>query len=864
MSPIALLRVSTLPIEMLSPLRAARVVPLVEELIGLEEALDHEAAALSGALHAAAGEREALTEPEHASRRLALVHLKRDVHNARPLREADLAGVRGRVQADLMARLEGHAGRRRRRDELLAASNEALVADVAAARRALLALAADPLVEEGVRLASRALPARLRALAGREPSGWGHDDRHLAAKAVAYLARFCTKTSPNGLFCATALAEIGGEETALEGRPEIERVDVILSVAEARKVAACLAADEAARPAIVPRPNPTLQEGEGAWTFWKPASPRNPTDEEVLSRVKDHPVLRAFLEEAAQGGRSAPMLLDAVAARCQADPEELDAFYGQLVERGILIGEIEIPYNSRRPLRDLAGACRAASCEAAWLRTVEEVEATVDDLPRLGPAERDAAAQRIVRALEALPHTRPLKPDEMLRLDAASALKLRLPSRVLEDLRGGVRLYARLFAAMYPERIYREALAARFLDRHPPNADVGLLDLYHGLFEPQERRRPVAFPEPGRVARGAAGSAGAQEALTRAREHFVRLAREACPGDEVALDEEDLAAALGGLPEPRWACGVLFHVAARDVGDIGEGHYRLVLSAIFQGAGLALARFASLHGGNGSPEDNPVVRELKRGWSAVRREGAIVAELTYNHDARTANAGLRPAIFRYEIELPGEKASPGAEAVPLRDLVLRWDSEEERFVLRWPARGVEVIPVINSGVNPVGFISFLVGIGQQGLQPVGHFPGFEAEGVTRWPRFVSGKVVLFRERWTFRPGEWPGSSRGRSLAPPEELFLEAARWRHRHRLPRHVFVHSSADPKPRYMDLESPLFTDLLQRTAAEGEDDRARELHVTEILPGPDDLWISGPKGRYASELLVHLQEPGPEGETT
>jgi hypothetical protein len=42
----------------------------------------------------------------------------------------------------------------------------------------------------------------------------------------------------------------------------------------------------------------------------------------------------------------------------------------------------------------------------------------------------------------------------------------------------------------------------------------------------------------------------------------------------------------------------------------------------------------------------------------------------------------------------------------------------------------------------------------------------------------------------------------------------------------------------------------LLRSVAAE----KAAELHVTEMLPGPDGLWIQGERGRYASEFLVHL----------
>jgi hypothetical protein len=446
----------------------------------------------------------------------------------------------------------------------------------------------------------------------------------------------------------------------------------------------------------------------------------------------------------------------------------------------------------------------------------------------------------------------------MYRLDAASSLRIRLPASVAEELRAGLRPYVRLFAAMYPERIHRSTLAARFLELFPPDRDVNLLDVYHGVFEPQDKVRPVAFPDPGRIASRGSGTEEAGEAFRKARELFAELARGSGPGEEIEVPEERLRSAVGDRPEPRWSCGVLFQVAARSVDSFARGDYRIVVSAIFQGAGLALARFAHLLGKDTPLHENPVVRELRRGWSCLGREGAIVAELTYNHNFRTANAGLRPSLFPHEIELPGERASPGAEGIPLRDLVVRWDTGAGRFVLRRSKTGVEVIPVITSGVNPVGIISFLIQVGQQGLQPLGYFPGFDVPGVTRWPRFVCGRTVLFRERWAFGPGEWPRPVASRRKASEAHAFLEIARWRSRQGIPRHVFVHSSVDPKPRYVDLESPVFVDLLERSAS-GATPAALDLHVTEMLPAPDGLWIEGDSGRYAAEFLVHLEGPRP-----
>jgi hypothetical protein len=235
-----------------------------------------------------------------------------------------------------------------------------------------------------------------------------------------------------------------------------------------------------------------------------------------------------------------------------------------------------------------------------------------------------------------------------------------------------------------------------------------------------------------------------------------------------------------------------------------------------------------------------------------------LAELTYNHLGRTANAGLRPAIFAHEIELPGDCASPGACAFGLRDLVVRFDSEADRFVLRRAADGTELIPVINSGVNPVGFVSFLVAIGEQTLQPIGYFPGFDVPGVTHWPRVVAGRLVIFRERWVFRSGEWPEPpDRGDDLVGFARGTLS---WRERWLLPRHVFIHSSKEPKPRYLDLGSPVFLDLLRRDLSALSGEKEATLYVSEMLPGPEELFVDDATGAYATEFLVQL-DGGPVG---
>src|SRR5205823_9544702 len=108
---------------------------------------------------------------------------------------------------------------------------------------------------------------------------------------------------------------LGGTGASAEGPGGVTRTDVLLSLSEVRKVTACLAADPAVADAVIPRPNPTLREVAAEWTWWRPATSREQTDDEVHARARDQPVLRAFVEEAASGVHATGALVRAVSGR---------------------------------------------------------------------------------------------------------------------------------------------------------------------------------------------------------------------------------------------------------------------------------------------------------------------------------------------------------------------------------------------------------------------------------------------------------------------------------------------------------------------------------------------------------------------
>jgi hypothetical protein len=854
--PVLLLRVAAFPFESLESLRAGSSLGLLHDLLTLEEQTEEEVRELSEALYRAAGQPIAC-DPERNRRRLAIVSLRRTVYNRRPPEPAFVEETGPALEPALRERVERHFERRRHLQAFEKSFRDDFSADLRASRRALMAIAGTPLFREGIRLASRSLFQALASLASTDPIRWDYDDRHVASKFASYAARGATKTSPYSVFCATALVRLTSGPAHVSGENHLARREILLNVFEARKVTSCLAAEPPLRAAARLRPNPTLRETDGGWTYWRPALLRRVTDEEVLSRVKDLPVLRMFLEGASSGERSAHQVLQAVADRSGAGAPDLARFLEELVESGIFFWEVEIPYNCRRPLQALAHVCREAGCNDPSLSEAEEIERQVDLLSGLIPDERIVKLDGIQRSLERLPHVRDLKEDETFRLDAASGLEVALPSSILQEVQEAVEWYVRLFASLYPESLLRADYVERFLQAHPPDHDVALLDLYHGLFEPEPLKRPVSFPEPSGGSGGLADEARqrAHRRFLRARDAFSRLAHKAEEqgAEEVALSLEDWSEILEEAPDPAWFCGALFQVEAPSAQEVLSERARLALNGLFSGSGLASARLDHLHGSGRGPSESPIARDVRREWGRLERKGAILAEVTYMHWGRTANAGLRPSLFSYEIELPGEKASQGAQVIPLRELAVRYDTTQTRFVLRWLPRDLEVIPVIGSGISPEGFVSFLVSLGQQGFQPLTYFPGFEAEGIVAWPRFTWRRTVMFRRRWIVPPESLPPALADPS-APEAAVFAALARLRRGYRLPRHVFVHTSSAPKPFYADLESPLLADLVRRAAASREHRPAPDLTFTEMLPSPDGLWVRDGNGRYAAEFLVQL----------
>lgn len=112
------------------------------------------------------------------------------------------------------------------------------------------------------------------------------------------------------------------------------------------------------------------------------------------------------------------------------------------------------------------------------------------------------------------------------------------------------------------------------------------------------------------------------------------------------------------------------------------------------------------------------------------------------------------------------------------------------------------------------------------------------------PRVQVGDVVLQRELWRLAPATVAAAT----AAEEPDAFVRLQALRDRLGLPHHIYVRCPGEPKPVYCDLDSPLLAGQLARMAAGVPADEL--LEISEMLPGPDQLWFGDESGRRTCEV--------------
>ena len=119
------------------------------------------------------------------------------------------------------------------------------------------------------------------------------------------------------------------------------------------------------------------------------------------------------------------------------------------------------------------------------------------------------------------------------------------------------------------------------------------------------------------------------------------------------------------------------------------------------------------------------------------------------------------------------------------------------------------------------------------------------------PRVSVDRLVIKRESWRCAVS---GLGFARESASADR-YAQTRKWRQALAMPRFVFFSAPVEPKPCYLDFESPILVDIfckiIRRTQETGAPSAAIE--VSEMLPGPDQMWLrDAENNRYTSEFRV------------
>ncbi|MFE1963386.1 lantibiotic dehydratase [Streptomyces sp. NPDC059479] len=133
----------------------------------------------------------------------------------------------------------------------------------------------------------------------------------------------------------------------------------------------------------------------------------------------------------------------------------------------------------------------------------------------------------------------------------------------------------------------------------------------------------------------------------------------------------------------------------------------------------------------------------------------------------------------------------------------------------------------------------------------------------RSPRITIDSTVVARETWKFVASEMKFADE-KSEA---RRFVRARQWRTAQELPRWVFVVSPTEPRPFFVDFDSPVYVNIFAKAARRlARKDPSARMTVTEMLPTPEQAWLTDDEGnKYTSELrfvaVDRTTETGEEG---
>ncbi|GCE31305.1 lantibiotic dehydratase [Dictyobacter alpinus] len=119
------------------------------------------------------------------------------------------------------------------------------------------------------------------------------------------------------------------------------------------------------------------------------------------------------------------------------------------------------------------------------------------------------------------------------------------------------------------------------------------------------------------------------------------------------------------------------------------------------------------------------------------------------------------------------------------------------------------------------------------------------------PRMTVDRMVIMRETWSFHPTELSFTHE----KDAGKRFMLVNSWAQAHHIPRFVFLKVASEFKPTFIDMTSPVYVEAFVKLVRYNQENGQENdlLHLSEMLPEPDQTWLTDNKDHhYSCELRM------------
>jgi hypothetical protein len=659
--------------------------------------------------------------------------------------------------------------------------------------------------------------------------------RRMNEEVIAtYLQRYCTKNDTIGFFGPVGWAKLVSDASGLEIRPGeslLSKRNVHLESWSIDTLTEILTEDESMRRWAAPRLLPFFRV-EGT-TLHHPFSGSTTVSKEIAAVLVACGGVRAAREIAIEIARDPSLNLNT--------EEEVFNVLDNLCAEGLILWKFECPVGEQAEqyLIDLIERIGDDDLRADALDLVHELQEARDRV-----AAAAGNAEKLNKAISALEETfesmtgevSTRSPGEVYAArtlvyeDCERALDVEIGSDVLEVLgpplsllldsarwftfeeaRRYREIFTRTYAELVKETGTKTVEAVAFWHKVQPHIVARDVHVIRSTMEVFQKRWEAVLSLPENERRVNYTS---EELRPRVREQFF--------------------APCAGWRLGRYQCPDVM-IAASSAEAIGRGDYQLVMGELHLGGNtLSNSIFVNQH---------PVPKELIEAYENDMPEPCIIPIPPRRWPTLTARTSLcvvAPKDIRLAISY--DAASSLSEPVlPISSFVIEEESSG-RLVARTRDGLIEFEIVEFFGA----MFSLLSASYFKMLTPRKHTP-----------RVTIDRLVVTREAWRFSAAELEFAHHKEEV----NRFAGLQRWAIEYGIPRFVFVKAPLEPKPFYVDLESPILINFFTRTVRQALSGEFKDhpITVTEMIPTPDQLWVTDALGQlYTAELrMVGIEAP-------